>query len=130
MRVVTSIGPIIMLVMSALPKIISLLFLWGMVAAIVVFVDPTLLKDVLLPGAYLPFFGLLFLALWYTLAIIFQSARKSLLFTITIIGGLVLSMLKLMHWGLLVALGLTLGIESWYIYRSNEKNKPVDEPKD
>ena len=118
-----------MLVMSALPKILSLLFLWGMIASTVLFVDPALLRDVGIPGTYLPFFGLLLLTVWYTLALVLHSAGKSLLLSVTIILGLVLTTLKLMHWGLLAALGLTLGIESWYIYPRHEKNKPVDEPK-
>ena len=116
-----------MLIMSSLPKIISLLVLWGTVAATVIYIDPRLLKDVVLPGTYLPFFGLLLLVLWYTLAILVHSVTKSLLLTITIIGGLVLSTLKLMSWGIAILLGLTLGIESWYIYPRHEKNKSGDE---
>jgi apolipoprotein N-acyltransferase len=116
--------------MSRLPKIISLLFLWGAVGAIIIYIDPTLLKDVLIRGAYLPFFVLLFLTIWYTLGLVLHSIGKSLLLTTTIVVGLVLSALKLMNTEILIVLGLTLGIESWYIYRSNEKNKPDDEPKD
>jgi hypothetical protein len=116
--------------MFTLPKVISLLCLWGVIAAVVVYVDPSLLENVLVLGAYLPFFGLLLLTVWYTLGLVMRSATKSFLITVTIIAGLMLNTLKLMHWELGIALGLTLVIESWYIYRSNEKNKPVDEPKD
>lgn len=96
---------------------VSLLTLWGAVASVIVFVEPELLKDIFLPGVYLPFWMLIGFALWYTLAIVCRSIVKGLVVTATVLGGLILSMLGLMHWGLAAVLILTLGIESWYIYK-------------
>jgi hypothetical protein len=116
--------------MKWIPKIISLIFLWGSVAYIILYVDPDLLKDILIPGLYLPFFVMLTIALWYTIALLTKSAGKSLLITITLVGAIMLTTLKLMFAGLALVILLTLGIESWYIYKSHEKNHTTHEQKD
>lgn len=116
--------------MRSLPKLISLIFLWGAVAFVVVYVEPGLLKDILIPGSYLPFFLLLSLALWYSTTWLARSVFYGMLLSLTILTGIILSMLQLMHWGLAIALALTLVIESWYIYRSYEKISKSHEQKD
>jgi hypothetical protein len=108
--------------MAWLPKLLSLVFLWGAVAAVLLYVEPELLRDILIPDSYFPFFALLTLATWYTLTLILRSAFYGMIISITLLSALVLLMLQLMHWGLGIALALTLVIESWYIYR-NEKIK-------
>ncbi len=105
-----------------MPKVLSLVTLWGAVGAVVVLVEPELIRDILIPGAYLPFFLLLWIAIWY-------STRR-LLITTTIMAGIILSTLKLMHWGLAVVLLLTLVIESWYIYVRHEKIHKAHERED
>ncbi len=103
--------------MRWIPKIISLVTLWGATALVIIYVEPELLKDIVLPGSYLPFWLLLSFTLWYTLSIILHGMMKGLLISATIIGGLILSAMGVMHWGLLIVLLLTLAIESWYIYK-------------
>ena len=115
--------------MKWIPKILSLVFLWGAVASVVVFIDPAMLKDVLIPGTYLPFFILITIALWYTLAILTKSILASLVITLTIVAGIILTMLGLMHWGLAATLLLTLVMESWYTYHRHEKIHSTNEQK-
>lgn len=115
--------------MKWIPKLISLILLWGAVAATIVYIDPELLKDIIIPDAYLPFLLLLTIAIWYTLAIFIKSAWKSLVMTMTLILTIVLSMLQIMHVGLAIVILLTLGIESWYIYTSHEKIHSSNEQK-
>ncbi len=107
----------------------SLACLWGAVAYIIMYVEPALLKDILIPGLYLPFMAIVTIAVWYTIALFIHSFGKSLLLTMTLIVALILSTLQLMFWGLALVLLLTLGIESWYIYSSHEKNRTNHEPK-
>ena len=114
--------------MKWIPKILSLIFLWGSIAAVILYIEPELLRDILIPGAYLPFFVLLTISVWYTLAIVVRSFVGSLILTLTTIGGVVLTMLQLMHFGLAAVLLLTLVMESWYIYHRHEKiNKPNEQ---
>lgn len=40
--------------MSTILKILSILAIWGVVAGIVLGIEPEIIKDVLLPGLYLP----------------------------------------------------------------------------
>lgn len=104
--------------------------LWGAVAYIIVRVEPNLIKDIWIPGLYLPFFVIVSVALWYTIALFVHSFWQSLLLTMTIVLSLILSTLQLMFWGLALVLLLTLVIESWYIYSNHEKNRTKHEPKD
>jgi len=103
------------------------LVLWGAVICVVVFIEPELIKDMVIPGSYLPFFILLLITIWYTLALVTKTISLSLLLSITLIGSLVLTMLKLMHLGLAIVILLTLVIESWYIYSRHEKINSTDE---
>lgn len=115
--------------MKWIPKLISLVCLWGAVAWIVIEVEPELLKDIILPGSYAPFFILVTVATWYSFAIFIRSFWKSLMLSITLVACLVLSAMGVMHPGLLITLLLTLGIESWYIYNDHEKINSTDEQK-
>ncbi len=108
----------------------SLTVLWGSLVVVIVYVDPLLLKDFFIPNSYSPFFVLLEIVIWYTLALIFKSPLKSLLVSSTIVLGIGLTVARLMHAGLIIVLLLTLCIESWYIYRSHEKIKQSNESKD
>lgn len=103
--------------------------LWGALSAMIVFVEPDLLKDILIQNSYFPFVALLSITIWYTIAIIINSMSKSLILTFTIMLGVIMSMMKIMHIGLLLVLLLTLVIESWYIYHRHEKIKPTHEQK-
>ena len=116
--------------MKWIPKILSLVMLWGALGAVILFIEPDLLKDIIIPGSYLPFFILLTLTIWYTLAVFIKPIWKSLLLTLTVVGYIVLLTLHLMYGALAIMLLLTLVIESWYIYRSHEKIKSTHEPKD
>lgn len=108
--------------MRWMPKVISLVVLWGAVLAVILFVEPELVRDIVIPGSYLPFFLLIFLAILYT--------SRSLLISLTVVGGIILSTLKLMHWGLALVLLLTLVIESWYTYKRDEKIHPTHQRQD
>jgi hypothetical protein len=82
-----------------------------------------------MPGSYFPFLLLLTTTIWYTLALFIKSAWKSLVLTLTIMMSIVLTMLQIMHVGLAIMILLTLSIESWYIYHSNEKIHATNEQK-
>lgn len=110
-----------------IPKIISMLGLWGAVALVIIYIDPQLLKDILIPGLYLPFYILLLISLWYTISLVTKNILHSLIMSLIFITALLLSMFKLMHAGLIAVILLTLVIESVYIYRHNEKNSKHNE---
>lgn len=115
--------------MKWIPKLLSLIFLWGALALVIFKVEPELLRDVIVPGIYLPFYLLFGFTLWYTITLITKTVLMSLVVTITIVGWLMLSMLGFMHWGLVVVILLTLLMESWIIYSTHEKIHATNEQK-
>lgn len=113
-----------------IPKVISLMLLWGFLLAVVMYIEPELLRDILIPNSYAPFVALITICLWYTIALFVRKFWASLGITLTIVLGIVLSIIKLMHIGLAIVLVLTLVIESVYIYRRDEKIHSQNEFKD
>lgn len=71
--------------------------LWGMVALIIVDVDPVLLRDVWIEGIYLPFLLSVLLSLWYTFALVLKSYLRSLLISLLMVLMIALSILKVLN---------------------------------
>lgn len=86
------------------PKLLTILVLWSSVAYMVLFIDPMLLKDVGLPGFYLPFVGMITLASWYTMAVFAKRGWGAMVVAIVILAVLLLSIMKLMYPLLAIAL--------------------------
>lgn len=73
-----------------LPTLILIFFFWTTFVLMISFIEPALIKDILIPDFYLPFFINLFLALFFTLAIIFVNSRRSFLISLAIVLCLIL----------------------------------------
>ena len=80
--------------------------LWGVVAYIVLFVDPSLIKDVGVPGLYLPFLLSVGVASWYTFALLSKRGWGALVLTLLVVLSLFLAIVRLMY--PLLAIGLLL----------------------
>ncbi|MBU0619319.1 hypothetical protein KKD62_03735 [Patescibacteria group bacterium] len=80
---------------SFIPTIFLAIFFWLSTGLIVFFLDPLSIKDILIPGTYLPFFLVLAPALFFTWSLIFMNSRRGLLTTAGIILFLVLKLLKI-----------------------------------
>jgi hypothetical protein len=96
--------------MKILLKLLALLALWSLVAGVIVLVDPALLRDVLFPGLYLPFLVILFVAVWYTAALVFKKIGLSLLVSLLLILTVVLSIMQLLFWFVGLGIVLLLGV--------------------
>ena len=77
------------------PTLILIFFFWTTFGLMIFFVEPELIKDILIPGLYLPFFINLFLALFFTLAVIFVNSRKGFLISLSVISFLILRLFGL-----------------------------------
>ena len=113
-----------------LVKAVSILLLWGLLAGMVVGIDPQTVKDVIVINSYSPFWILLFIAITYSVVVTGGKWWGGIIIGLTVILGGILSMLGIMYLGLLIVFILTLGIESWYIYTGHEKIKSPNEQKD
>lgn len=81
----------------------------------VVYVDPALVKDVLLPGVYLPFLIIFFPASFFTLAVILADSKRGLLGAVGLSGFLLLRVLKLGNvLNLLLLVGILVAIERYF----------------
>ena len=78
-----------------LPSLVLVLVLWGLLLAMIVYVEPVLVKDILIPGLYLPFFMLFMPASFLTLALMMANTRRGLLASLGITGFLVLRVYEL-----------------------------------
>jgi len=77
------------------PTLILIFFFWTTLGLMVCFIEPETIKNILIPGLYLPFFLNLFLALFFTLAIIFINSKRGFLIALGITVFLILRLLTL-----------------------------------
>jgi hypothetical protein len=103
------------------PAAITCLWLWIMLFAIFLTVDPSILKNIIIPNAYLPVIVMLFAALYLTLWLTSRSKKISFLWSIAIVFFLLLSLFSMGH---LVNALLLFGVAvSAHIVIVVEKNK-------
>jgi hypothetical protein len=82
---------------------------------ILVYVEPDLIKDILIPNFYLPFWLLFFPATFFTAAIIWGNARRGLLTALGLTGFLLLRLFGLGHvLNLLLLLGILIAVERYF----------------
>ena len=97
-----------------LPTLVLILVLWSLLGAMVYFVEPELIKDILVPGLYLPFFVVLFPTVFFTLSIVLANARRGLFTTLGIIGFLILRVYQLGNLlNLLLIIGILVAIDRY-----------------
>lgn len=66
------------------PTFVLIAVLWSLLALMIILIEPNLIKDILIPGSYLPFWLIFFPAVFFTSAIVWGNSRRGLLTTIGI----------------------------------------------
>ena len=98
-----------------LPTFVLIVVLWGLLALTLVYVEPELIKDVLIPGVYLPFFLLFFPASFFTLAILWGNSRRGLLCAAGLTLFLLLRLFELGNvLNLLLILGIVIAVDRYF----------------
>ena len=97
-----------------LPTLLLILILWTLLGLMIYFVEPEMVKDVLVSGMYLPFFLLFLPASIFTLAIIFGNNRRGCLLALGITAWLILKVYQLDNWlnGILI-LGIVVMVDRY-----------------
>lgn len=99
---------------------------WTILVYIFFRLPPSLFQNLLLPGLYLPFFLLLFLALFFSFMLIFRHSRRSFLTSLTLVTILLLRLLGFSHLPyLILTLLLFISFEAAALYLSHPPGKPV-----
>jgi len=100
---------------SYLATMILIIMLWGLLGAMIYWVDPELIKNILIPGLYLPFFLLFFPAMLLTLAVILTNSRKGLLGALGVTVFLILRVYQLGNLlSFLLILGIIISIDRYF----------------
>ena len=95
-----------------LPTLILTLVLWGLMAAMIIWVDPQLVKDILIPGVYLPFFVVFWPASFFTLALLLGNSRRGMLAATGINIFLLLRVFGFGNWlNLVLIAGIVIAID-------------------
>jgi hypothetical protein len=84
-------------------------------AGMIYWVEPELIKDILLPGLYLPFFMLFFPAVFLTTAVLFNNSHRGLLLALGLSGVLILKLHQLANLlNLLLILGILVAVDRYW----------------
>ena len=97
-----------------LPTLILIVILWSLLGLMIYAVEPTLIKDILVPGLYLPFFLIFFPASFFSLAAIWGNPRRGLLGAIGLTCWLILRLYRLDNGlNLLLILGILIAVDRY-----------------
>jgi hypothetical protein len=97
------------------PTFLLAAILWGWLGLLLIFTEPELIKDILLPGIYLPFFLVFFPAVFFTAAVIWGSSRRGLLTAAGLTVYLLLRIFGLGHGlNLLLILGILIVVDRYF----------------
>ncbi|MFH0942754.1 MAG: hypothetical protein V1810_01130 [Candidatus Beckwithbacteria bacterium] len=98
-----------------LPALMTMVILWGLLGALIIWVEPKLIKDILIDGLYLPFFMLFFPAIFLTLAVILGDSRRGLLISLGLTGALILRVYRLENWlNLILIAGIVVAVDRYF----------------
>jgi len=98
--------------------LILILIFWAITGGVIGFIEPELIKDLFIPNSYFLFFLPLFLALFFTLSVIFTNSRRGFLVSIGFIFFLIFRLHEL---GNLLNLFLIIGLIITFEYYFTQK---------
>lgn len=95
-----------------LPTIILIIVLWLLLGLMIYEVEPILVKDIIVPGLYLPFWLIFFPATWLTLALIFGNTKRAFIATTGLTAMMILRIYNLGNiLNLILVAGITIAID-------------------
>jgi len=101
-----------------IPTLSLAIFFWLSWGLIVWFIEPTTIKDLIIPSSYSLFFLSLGPALFFSLALICRHSRRGLSFSLAIILFLILRLLGLGNLlNLILILGSVIALEVYFAKR-------------
>ena len=86
--------------------------LWLVLGLMIYSVDPILVKDIIVPGLYLPFWLIFFPAGWLTLALLFGNTKRAFIITVGLIAIMILRIYDLGNvLNIILVAGITIAID-------------------
>lgn len=99
---------------NLLPLIVLTVIFWGMLGAMIVLVDPLVIRDFPIVSAYFGFFLTLFLAVFFMVTLIMNNTRRGLLVSVGVTVFFVLRLIRLGNVVNAVLLFSLLGVIDFY----------------
>jgi len=97
-----------------LPTLVTMVILWGLLGGLVYWVEPKLVKDILIEGLYLPFFLLFLPAIFLTLAVILGNTKRGLLISLGLTGMLILKVYEIENWlNFILVAGIVVAVDRY-----------------
>ncbi len=97
-----------------LPTVILIIVLWGLLGVLITQVEPELVKNILIPGLYLPFFLLLLPTSFLTLAILLANTKRGLLIALGLNAFLILRGFELGNFlNLILIVGIVIAMDRY-----------------
>ncbi len=100
-------------------SVVVAICLWALVLYVVVTIDPEIIRDVLVERLYLPFFGLLGVAFWYTFAMILRGWLRGLIVAIYVLSQLYLQVFGILDYLIAIVSICLLVLLLWLSYQRN-----------
>jgi len=98
-----------------LPTLILIITLWGLLGLMVYFVEPEMVKNILIPGLYLPFFLIFLPAATFTLAMVFNNSCRGFILALAITALLILKVYQLDNWlSFILIAGIAVAVDRYF----------------
>lgn len=117
------------MLLKTVTKAVAALFLWVVVAIIVILIDPEMLKNVWLEGLYAPFFVAVLIASWYTMSLITGSVLIGFVNGLLLVLGMILQLLKVFNLISAAALGGAIIFLSYFAIKGSGKDTLIQQTK-
>lgn len=109
-----------MIILNYLPKILSLILLWGVVTLIIIYVDPSTIRDVGIEGVYLPLLIAVFIASAYSMFLLSGAWIVGALSALLIVLALLLLIFKVFNAFVAIAIvGAILAMNYFVIHKDS-----------
>ena len=99
------------------------LLLWSLLVFVLLYVEPNLVKDIPLPGWYLPFFLLEFSVVLVTVRFVFNSWKRAILIATLVSIDLDLRLLRIGNWySSIILVALWISIEFFWLGKWKDRS--------
>jgi len=91
-----------------------MLVLWGLLGGLIFWVEPELVKDIIVPGLYLPFFLIFLPASFFSLSLLFNHTRRGLILSLSLSLYLALRIYEMANaLNILLIIGIAIAVERY-----------------
>lgn len=100
---------------------------WGVLAGMIFGVEPERVANFLIPNSYIGFFGVVFLAVFFTMSLVLGSSRRGLLVALAVVIWGYLRLWRISNWlNTLLLAGLVTTMEIYFWGKSERRESVIE----